>query len=79
MKSGATVGKVDEAAARASRPDCYLCGKLLDGEVHLDHIIPLARGGAHSQDNLAPTHATCNLRKGDRLLSELKWYVAAQD
>jgi len=25
--------------------------------------------------NLRPTHPGCNLRKSDRLLSELDWYV----
>lgn len=77
--AGATIEPVDAVAVLASRPDCYLCGCLLAADVHLDHIVPLARGGAHSSANLAPTHDVCNLRKGDRLLSELDWYAGPVD
>lgn len=79
IQAGAAIGPVDLEAVRASRPDCYLCGRLLAGDVHLDHIVPLARGGAHSNENLAPTHDVCNLRKGDRLLAELDWYAGSVD
>lgn len=73
-KAAATIEVVDVVAVRASRSDCYLCGHELSGDIHMDHVVPLSRGGAHSNANLRPTHATCNLRKGDKLLSELKWY-----
>lgn len=73
-KANATVEAVDVAVVRASRSDCYLCGRLLDGDIHLDHVVPLSRGGVHSSANLRPTHATCNLRKGDKLLEELDWF-----
>ena len=44
---------------------CYLCGRLLTAdEVHLDHVIPLARGGAHTADNLRVACAPCNQSKG---------------
>lgn len=79
VQAGAAVGPVDLEAVRVSRPDCYLCGRLLAADVHLDHIVPLARGGAHSSANLAPTHDVCNLRKGDRMLSELDWYAGPID
>jgi 5-methylcytosine-specific restriction endonuclease McrA len=36
----------------------------------LDHIVPLSRGGAHSNDNLAPACVGCNSSKSGRLLSE---------
>ena len=35
---------------------------------HVDHIIPLARGGAHHPDNLRIITAEENLRKGAKLL-----------
>ena len=69
-KLGTATGPVDLAAVS----DCYLCGEQLTGDVHADHVVPLARGGEHSAANLRPTHANCNLRKGTRLLSELDWY-----
>lgn len=37
---------------------------------HLDHVIPLARGGSHGIGNLAPACARCNRSKSDRLLVE---------
>lgn len=33
----------------------------------LDHIVPLARGGAHVRENVQASHAGCNARKRDRL------------
>ena len=37
---------------------------------HLDHVIPLARGGDDVADNLVLSCATCNLSKHRKLLSE---------
>ena len=47
---------------------CYLCGSdVLMGGLHLDHIIPVARGGTNDASNLAVSCADCNMAKGDRL------------
>lgn len=45
---------------------CAYCSIIVKSGVnlHMDHIIPLCRGGAHSIENLAPACATCNLKKG---------------
>jgi 5-methylcytosine-specific restriction endonuclease McrA len=52
---------------------CYLCGKALTRkQITLDHVIPLARGGTHTADNLRVACRSCNCRKGTKLLSELK-------
>lgn len=32
--------------------------------MHLDHIITLHEGGTDDDDNLAPAHTKCNLKKG---------------
>lgn len=74
-KAAAFIGPVDPAMLRSLYPDCYLCGRKLSGPVHMDHVVPLSRGGAHSMANLLPTHPECNLRKHDKHLSELSWYV----
>ncbi|MGA9768269.1 MAG: HNH endonuclease [Blastocatellia bacterium] len=53
---------------------CYMCGRKLGySEMVLDHIIPLSRGGAHCESNLAVACAPCNLRKGSKLPAECDW------
>ncbi|MFI8830536.1 HNH endonuclease [Streptomyces afghaniensis] len=32
--------------------------------MHVDHLVPLARGGAHSLSNLVPACQRCNTSKG---------------
>jgi 5-methylcytosine-specific restriction endonuclease McrA len=51
---------------------CYLCGKVAKvGERHVDHIMPLSKGGKHRPSNLAIACATCNLRKNAKLPEEV--------
>lgn len=47
---------------------CGICGQPIAGErdLHVDHIVPLCRGGRSDDSNLQATHARCNLRKGGR-------------
>lgn len=46
---------------------CGICCESVDFiEMHLDHIVPISRGGAHRYDNVQPAHAFCNLSKGAR-------------
>lgn len=56
---------------------CYLCDKKIRSlkEANFDHIIPISRGGAHTFENLAATHARCNQRKNDKLPEELTWAI----
>lgn len=42
---------------------------------HIDHVVPLARGGRHAIGNLLPACQTCNLTKGAKTLSE--WRLRA--
>lgn len=59
---------------------CHLCGEGIDRTItypdpmsrSLDHIVPLARGGAHSRDNCAASHLLCNMRKKDKLVEASK-------
>ena len=49
---------------------CAYCGELLyssfDKEVHIDHKIPLSRGGHNDISNIALSCARCNLQKGTK-------------
>lgn len=50
---------------------CALCKKeltLLSKLTHLDHIIPLVKGGVHSIKNIQITCSRCNLSKGDKII-----------
>ncbi|MGW5519128.1 HNH endonuclease signature motif containing protein [Nocardia africana] len=49
---------------------CHICDKAIESEADLqfDHVRPLSKGGPHTKENLKPSHALCNARKGDRLL-----------
>lgn len=60
---------------------CYLCGcdtpRTLRGSYEpnapeLDHVVPLARGGAHTYANTACACRACNGTKSDRLVEELQ-------
>ena len=48
---------------------CSYCGS---PAAHIDHIIPLSRGGQHRIGNLTPACASCNLSKGSKFLMEWK-------
>lgn len=46
---------------------CGICkGYVEPSDFHVDHVIPLAKGGVHGYINTQPAHPLCNLRKGDR-------------
>jgi hypothetical protein len=55
---------------------CQICNKCVPPwlrhphpqSASLDHIVPLARGGTHTRDNVQLAHLRCNLRKHARLL-----------
>lgn len=46
---------------------CYWCQKELNGIYHIDHRIPLSRGGSNDASNLVIACPTCNMRKGSKL------------
>jgi 5-methylcytosine-specific restriction endonuclease McrA len=52
---------------------CPLCKRWLsygpDGgqAMHIDHIVPIAKGGTHEESNLQITHARCNMKKAANL------------
>ena len=55
---------------------CHLCGKEInyyaprrvgfygwENGLHLDHVIPLSKGGSDELDNVKPSHVKCNIKK----------------
>jgi 5-methylcytosine-specific restriction endonuclease McrA len=53
---------------KRSRGICGICKRRFDtnSTLHFDHIIPLSKGGPHTEQNLQAAHAYCNLSKGNR-------------
>lgn len=53
---------------------CHLCRRRVrPSQATLDHLIPLARGGDHSEANVALAHWVCNVRRGvDRHPAQLR-------
>lgn len=52
-----------------SKP-CYHCGSPAK---HIDHIIPVSKGGEHRLGNLGPMCADCNLRKGSKFYGQFRY------
>lgn len=56
------------AAQREMQSDsCAYCATSLSGGGHQDHVIPVAKGGAHAPSNIVWACEPCNLRKGAKL------------
>jgi 5-methylcytosine-specific restriction endonuclease McrA len=59
-----------------SRGICGICGLSVDAEdFHVDHVVPLARGGEHSYENVQAAHPRCNASKCHRLQEEMSHRV----
>jgi hypothetical protein len=57
---------------------CGICGAKVNKRLKypnpnspsLDHIIPLSKGGSHTNDNVQISHLRCNLSKGNKILKK---------
>lgn len=65
---------------------CAYCGA--PGDLHMDHIVPLSRGGRHSIGNVVPACQRCNLSKHNKYVTEWKrttrevmneWQISTQE
>lgn len=46
---------------------CYWCNnKLIKNDIHLDHYLPLSKGGRHTISNLVLACSSCNLSKSSK-------------
>jgi 5-methylcytosine-specific restriction endonuclease McrA len=43
---------------------CGICNEEIVGDFHLDHVVPLAKGGPHLYSNVQAAHPSCNIKKG---------------
>ncbi len=73
-KRNALVEKVSRAVVyERDGGRCHLCGKKVKPKRwHLEHIIPLARGGEHSYRNVAVSCPKCNLSKHTKAGAQLR-------
>lgn len=75
LKRGSSTGNTEVIAEWIKRwraqeiAKCYWClNEFPPSECQADHIIPLAKGGAHSIENLCIACISCNQSKHDRTL-----------
>lgn len=60
---------------RSSQGRCAYCGADVAGRFHVDHFIPISKGGKHERSNLRISCPSCNLRKGAKLPEELSYQM----
>jgi 5-methylcytosine-specific restriction endonuclease McrA len=48
----------------------HRCAYCTGVATHLDHVVPLSRGGEDAESNIVPACARCNLSKGAKTLAE---------
>ena len=61
---GSLSGAIVETLFRLQRGKCACCEMPLGEDYHLDHRVPLARGGAHEDSNMQLLRQHCNQSKG---------------
>ena len=62
---------------KISKGTCYYCGvQVKPGELTMDHVVPLARGGRSTKDNLVACCKECNTKKRTMLPLEWDEYMA---
>ncbi len=55
---------------------CFYCkGKVTHKDITMDHLVPLARGGRSTKDNLVPSCKKCNSKKKSMLPLEWQEYL----
>lgn len=62
-RTGVLLGSQIEALYLKQRGACAYCGAYLKEDWQLDHVIPLARGGSNTIENVALACKECNNRK----------------
>jgi 5-methylcytosine-specific restriction endonuclease McrA len=77
MNAAGSVTENDYRVIRAGQTDkkgrliCWRCGKPITDTPHVDHWIPLSKGGSNDAGNLRYMHANCNISKGAKMPAEI--------
>lgn len=59
---------------------CYYCHRKFPyKELTMDHLVPLARGGRSTKDNLVPACKDCNTKKKNMMSVEWDEYLDSLD
>ena len=64
---------------------CAYCGRVSndsyldpDNEIwHMDHVVPLSKGGNDSLENIVKSCANCNMKKGIKIIAPLQGSITA--
>lgn len=68
----AEIKEIYRRAKEGKKIRCYLYGKLIPiGQRHVDHIVPVSKGGQHRASNLAVACDKCNMSKGAKMPLEI--------
>ena len=61
---------------RCAKGSCHYCGQSVPpGELTMDHIVPIARGGKSTKGNIVPACKECNNKKKQLLPMEWEAYL----
>lgn len=55
---------------KSQRGKCWHCGVSVGDDYHVDHLIPIAKGGTNNANNIVISCAVCNLSKGSKLTKD---------
>jgi 5-methylcytosine-specific restriction endonuclease McrA len=74
LKNGGSFSGADVRTLRYRQNGiCLYCHRNLgEHDIHVDHWVPLSKGGSNGVENLALLHGTCNLQKGARHPDEFR-------
>jgi hypothetical protein len=56
-----------ELQLKSQKGLCWWCGEPLDVKYHIDHRIPVNRGGSNSPNNIVIAHPECNMSKSNKM------------
>lgn len=57
---------------------CFYCSVEVGNKYHVDHVMPLSRGGTNNPENLVIACPTCNLRKNKKTAEEFLALLLAE-